>query len=933
MITKQQFDQFIGEFKYPPNRFQQKALEEVAFGLGNIEIDAKAGSGKTTLLKMVASLLVKMGVSPYKVLFQAFNKSIEIELNEQLPDDFKAKTSHALGFAMCKAYYKTMTGKNIYRPKFNKYKDIAYELAEKLYPSKDEKGERYKARNKIQALTDKVLANAIEPTDEEAIIAIAEHYGIDGLTANIIKSVADAAAMGIKRFQDTGEIDFIDMIWLPYALNMQPERQYDWLLVDECQDLNVLQQSISQKHLKPDGRIILVGDPRQAIYGFAGADAESFKNLQIMFDAKMLELNICYRCPTSHINLAKTLVPSIEPAPSAEAGTLEYKHMTNLAKTMTAGSMVICRLNAPLISAYFEFIKIEKPAIIMGRDVASNLTKIIDEVAKRQGFIYRDIGKHLAQYFKQERAFLETKPNSENQIAQLSDSIDCLQVCVANFDARDVTTLKEKLEALFVDETDKNFDPKQVVMLCTVHKSKGLEADHIGLLFQRAKPKNGSLEWENIMPLSWENQREWEAEQERNIMYVAYTRAKKTLSIFGGYDEENPPQAPSPITVTVTDDDALVIETIGEPDAKPITITSDMMASIQDDEPEEEIAEVPLSEAQKWAREMVELAENAVILDFETTNGYKGKNDTTTKVEPIQLAIINMKGEVCLNQIYLPDGDIAEGAFEAHGISREYLEENKAIRWSDQIDLINRLLEGKHVIAYNAFNFDSRVYNDTAKHYDTALANIEQWHCAMMQYISHNQSKLSPWGQPGGWWKLGEALEQESIAFNEDNAHDGLYDVKMTYALIRKLAGEDIQSVDELQFGHLFLPAETDSPTDEYHFGQVVEIKSTGQIASVLKADEHGDVEVSGYDVPAQVHSKQNIRVITANNSPTDESPSIENDAPTEEEIAEEPITPKKSDPYTRIEAIFRSRLTIEEAYNLRDLLNEIIPELEAEKD
>ena len=54
-------------------------------------------------------------------------------------------------------------------------------------------------------------------------------------------------------------------------------------------------------------------------------------------------------------------------------------------------------------------------------------------------------------------------------------------------------------------------------MLSTVHKAKGLEADRIFLL----NPDE--------MPLKWHNQQEWELQQERNIKYVALTRAQSEL--------------------------------------------------------------------------------------------------------------------------------------------------------------------------------------------------------------------------------------------------------------------------------------------------------------------------------------------------------------------------------------------------------------------
>ena len=50
----------------------------------------------------------------------------------------------------------------------------------------------------------------------------------------------------------------------------------NFVFIDECQDLNACQRSLMLKAVKPNGgRFIAVGDPAQAIYGFAGADSDS----------------------------------------------------------------------------------------------------------------------------------------------------------------------------------------------------------------------------------------------------------------------------------------------------------------------------------------------------------------------------------------------------------------------------------------------------------------------------------------------------------------------------------------------------------------------------------------------------------------------------------------------------------------------------------
>ena len=75
------------------------------------------------------------------------------------------------------------------------------------------------------------------------------------------------------------------------------------MLVDECQDLNKAQLNIVKLLDGNEGRIISVGDPSQAVFGFAGADDSSYYNDEKETKAVEIPLSICYRCPTTHIKL------------------------------------------------------------------------------------------------------------------------------------------------------------------------------------------------------------------------------------------------------------------------------------------------------------------------------------------------------------------------------------------------------------------------------------------------------------------------------------------------------------------------------------------------------------------------------------------------------------------------------------------------------
>ena len=89
------------------------------------------------------------------------------------------------------------------------------------------------------------------------------------------------------------------------------------------------------------------------------------------------------------------------------------------------------------------------------------------------------------------------------------------------YSIKDTTELKSYINRLFTDEKVEN-----AVMLSTAHKSKGLEANRVLILLP------------NKLPLTWQNQLDWQLKQELNLKYVALTRARKEL-VFIDLDEQS----------------------------------------------------------------------------------------------------------------------------------------------------------------------------------------------------------------------------------------------------------------------------------------------------------------------------------------------------------------------------------------------------------
>src|SRR5678816_2365571 len=157
------------------------------------------------------------------------------------------------------------------------------------------------------------------------------------------------------------------MLWLPIALDMN-FIQYDFLMGDEWQDMNACQLELLSRSIKPNGHLIAVGDRKQSLYGFRGADINAIPNTIEKLDADILPLSVTYRCPASHVVMAKEYVPQIEARENAPEGNITTIKARQLVDYLQDGDLVICRTNAPLIAPAFECIRRGKKAIIRGRD-------------------------------------------------------------------------------------------------------------------------------------------------------------------------------------------------------------------------------------------------------------------------------------------------------------------------------------------------------------------------------------------------------------------------------------------------------------------------------------------------------------------------------------------------------------------------------------
>ena len=465
---------------------QEQIWNEIVNTNNDVIVNAGAGTGKTFTIVEGANR-----VNANRMGFLAFNKSIATELAERLPEHVEAKTFHALGMKAVRDA--------VGRTKVNNWK--VKNIIDGIL------GRDYFAQPLVKLIS-LVKGSMIDCTDNKEIYKLIDEYNIEFKTPREEVMGVDLVCQILDECKkQTNEIDFDDMIWLP-LVNKYPLPQFDILFVDEAQDFNEMQRRLVLA-CSQAGRCIIVGDKNQAIYGFRGADSGSMSIFENQLKArgktvKSFGLTLTWRCPKSVVTEANRYVKEFNCLETAEDGKVHVNAYLNPQK----GDMVLCRYNAPLVSAFYDLITQGKSAYILGRDMHKGLVNYVKKITKHNNMSSVEFMNLLTVDFRVNHSKL-VDTDKQNQANTLSDKFECVKIFASKADT--VGGIIAEIERLF------NSKSKGDIQLSTVHKAKGLEADNVFILATERMPHPKATNMQ----------------EERNICYVAITRAKKNLYYCG----------------------------------------------------------------------------------------------------------------------------------------------------------------------------------------------------------------------------------------------------------------------------------------------------------------------------------------------------------------------------------------------------------------
>lgn len=288
---------YSGRVKITPSEQQGQFftffVREAASGL----LVAAAGSGKTTTIVNACHLLPP-GVA---TRFVAFNKSIATELEARLPRTVQSSTFHS-------AWFQALQRSLPSRPKVdaNKVREL---LKANLNYREFETYFQFVTR--LVGYAKSTGLGALVPDTEAEWFNLISYFGLQAQSDDLDEATAVRHARATLAASNAAlrVIDFDDMLYLPLLRNVVCDKS-NIVFVDEAQDLNSVQRTLLLRMLPTEAsgaprRLIAVGDPHQAIYGFRGADCDSMEQLQAAFNARVLPLSVSYRCSQAVVREAQ----------------------------------------------------------------------------------------------------------------------------------------------------------------------------------------------------------------------------------------------------------------------------------------------------------------------------------------------------------------------------------------------------------------------------------------------------------------------------------------------------------------------------------------------------------------------------------------------------------------------------------------------------
>jgi len=575
---------------------EQRDVQDTFLNTNNNEmIEALAGTGKSSVLRHLSSFK-KPGE---KWLYLVFGKKNQLEAAQgvkQFAPGTLVLTSHAFLGRVLDMNAKNKNFPETELPKRSgdskqkeKFSIIVNDIVER-----EEIKSKYQAKKIVKKLGELAKSYAILPYNPNSLEKqgydpyivnqlreIIEAYSIDttlaaegnssmDYTDKLIEITIDALRFSLPVRGNVGKIqqrDQNDTLWFAAIDPNIVWPKFDVVLADEVQDFNRC-QIIMLKRLKDQGaRIIAVGDKNQSVFAFRGADFAAFDKIKELVGTpenngieKQLTKNFrCGRKIIDYVNQhthVNNLVAGVNYDGEVEKGKKEESLLDQIQKEwlenggkLAEQMAIISRINKPLIEYALHFMKNDINFTIIGRDLATELINQVKRVTGSGRYAknmpIEEFSEKLGKYLETATKKMASNFLSGDELNEIRETVEAIESILIhlqqnkyhdakiNFTVSDSDTFIEYIRRRFegVDTMTtqgtaeyNKIGPRSSVILTTAHKAKGMEWNRVYIvrpdLFPHPKAET-----------------EQEKRQEKNLWYVALTRARNLLSILAPKEE------------------------------------------------------------------------------------------------------------------------------------------------------------------------------------------------------------------------------------------------------------------------------------------------------------------------------------------------------------------------------------------------------------
>ncbi len=519
---------------------------------GPVAILAGAGTGKTRVIShRVAYAVATRVVDPKRILVVTFTEKAATEMKHRLSrlglPGVAASTFHSAAKRQLEFYWPRLHGQplpNVLDSKLGIVIPLARQLpgGYKFTPAKDLADEIEWAK-----------ARRIGPGEYAAEAARAHRES--PIPADVFQTVYRRYEQGKQR---AGVIDFEDMLSLAVDLYETDadaaalvRQRYDWFSVDEYQDTNRLQEDLLRLWLGDRRDLCVVGDENQTIYSFTGATADYLTTFKDRYPGcRVINLTQNYRSTPQILALANRLIASSgqlratlddgsEPSLVAYAnGAQEESAIVAAIRQHASRQMqlteiaILVRTNAQLVPFESALTRAGIPFTVRGQRFFARAEVRAARQALSSGRATGTLEEVLAARWRTILGFDEQEPSgpgaeARDRHASLLTLLGIARELVAREPDATVTDYLTELQRRDGDEAAAG---GAGVVLSTYHRAKGLEWDVVFLpmLEDGTLPSRQSLSDDAAV------------REERRLLYVGITRARKQLAVSWAAQRLNP---------------------------------------------------------------------------------------------------------------------------------------------------------------------------------------------------------------------------------------------------------------------------------------------------------------------------------------------------------------------------------------------------------